>query len=251
MDTVAFAAIEVDPSVNARRKYAGIDKLAEDIKANGLINPLTVFQSKVDGKNRFQLRAGFRRYQAIALIRESDPSAFKQVPVAFKKGNDLDATFVNLAENIRRNDLTPGEIAECVYGLTLQNVSQSDISKRIGLSNTYISSLIRCRTQLDPKVFATLVGGDIPIDIALKMSHLSVKQQLAALDKFLDTKKKNGRSAARDANGMSRPNVKKLVSVIDEIAESKDEDLYWSGVVHGLEFATGKRKNFSKPKIKR
>jgi len=244
MDTIPFASIKVNLDTNARKKYHGIEALAEDIKVNGLINPLTVFQYRKNGQWHSVLRAGFRRYFAIQHIRKHDKKAFREVPVIKRRGNDLDAAFVNLAENIRRQDLTPGEIAERVYALTLEGVSQNEISRRIGLSSAYVSLLMKCKNTLDPKVFAMLVSGEIPVDLALKLTKSSASKQVHAVDRFLTNRNKNGKSAARIANGISRPGVKKLLSVIDEIAESKDESDYWAGVVHGLEFAAGKRKRF-------
>ncbi len=55
--------IDVMDGFNVRREF-DLDELKELIKAKGVLNPITVIPYKVDGKERYKLVDGERRYRA-------------------------------------------------------------------------------------------------------------------------------------------------------------------------------------------
>lgn len=84
-----------------RREYEKIEELAEDIKHNGLINPLTVNQNLV-------LLAGGRRFAALQTL------GLKECSVCIKETTPLQDREIELSENIQREDLTPAERIDLV-----------------------------------------------------------------------------------------------------------------------------------------
>jgi ParB/RepB/Spo0J family partition protein len=97
---------------------AEIKELADDIKINGLVHPLVLIQKK-DGK--YILLCGYRRFQAIKLLREQWVEA-----KIYQEGELSERELINisLAENIKRRNLNPIEI-----GVFLKAAQ-----KRLGLS---------------------------------------------------------------------------------------------------------------------
>ena len=118
---VEFSRIEVGVLGNVRFKLRKIPELVEDIRQRGLLENLVVWHKRAkrepfklpDGRevwDRYILIAGHRRHEAIRIIREEDPSAFDNVPVTLFEGNEIDARYAMLAENLGRDDLTPAPV---------------------------------------------------------------------------------------------------------------------------------------------
>lgn len=84
-----------------REDYEKIEELAEDIKHNGLINPLTVNQDMI-------LLAGGRRYAALQHL------GIDQCSICIKQTTPLQDREIELSENIQREDLTPAERIDLV-----------------------------------------------------------------------------------------------------------------------------------------
>lgn len=82
-----------------------LNELAQDIQANGLVNPLTVTQ---DGHS-FHLVAGERRYRALQLLKVTD-APVRIIPKEHARA-------VQLAENIQREDLPLLEEAQALAAL--------------------------------------------------------------------------------------------------------------------------------------
>lgn len=172
MSRVRFEEIDVGPIPNVRAPgwdapslATGISALAEDIEAQGLLQPVIVQAKKKDGETRYVLVAGFRRMAAIALVRAKDPTAFKEVPVVLFKGNADDATFVQLRENVLRRDLNPIEIADALIGLEARGHKQETLAARIGVSRSWVSRLLAVRRKCAECVLAALREDRISLEI--------------------------------------------------------------------------------------
>jgi len=241
-----FDRIEADEAGNARQTYKGIKELAESIRQSGLLEPLVVYERKGKIDRRYILTAGFRRYRAICLIRQTEKKFLDEVPVVVKKGNDTDGQIDNLAENIQREELAPGEIA---FGLSrlATGIKQADLAKRLGVSSSYVGALLRTWAALDEKGRKAFVAGHLPSDVAAiavakgpeKLAAV-VRAASEAAEKATDGNGgKAARAAARDA-GRTRPTAKQIAAFIDKNCQQVDGG-YWLGVRRGIEWATGQR----------
>jgi len=223
---VEFNRIEVGVLGNVRFKLRKIPELVEDIKQRGLLEPVVVWHRRAkrepfklaDGRevwDRYILIAGHRRHEAIRIIREQDPSAFESVPVTLFIGNEDDAKFAMLAENLGRDDLTPAEVAEAVYQMKLRGHSQAEIAKRLVKSQAWVSRALKLREQACDALFKAVADESVPFDLALTLCDLEENAQRRALERYLASKATEGKSAAsrnakKEAGAIVRPSAKAL-----------------------------------------
>ena len=246
-----FAAILVRDEDNARQVYEGIEELAESIRAHGLLQPLLVYERKQKTTRDYHLRAGFRRYKALALIRETERRFLDEVPVIVKSGNDVDAAVDGLVENLARKSITPGELALGLSRLAT-GIKQREIADRVGLSPSYVSNLLHIWGTFSETERATFVAGKIAADVAHALADLAPEARAEAFKAAQDAAtaeveggngvgdpKRAARKAAREAT-RPRPTVKQVQTYLSEACP--DEGRYWQGVRMGLEWAIGKRK---------
>ncbi|MBA2952144.1 ParB/RepB/Spo0J family partition protein [Nocardioides sp. CGMCC 1.13656] len=122
---------------NIRADVGDLTELALSIREHGILQPLTA--TELDGDTeRLLLLAGHRRLSAAVLAN------FTQVPVIIRHGVD-DATeqlVIMLVENCQRRDLGPMEKAEAYGALRNRGLSVAEISRRTGVHQTTISTLL-------------------------------------------------------------------------------------------------------------
>ena len=127
--------------------------LTDSIKANGILQPLTV-RDLEDGK--FELIAGERR------LRSAREAGLETVPVYILSVEaDVEMMEYALIENIQRVDLNPIEEAEGYAILCGKyNLAQGEIAKRVGKSRPAIANSLRL-LKLPPEIKSALKSGDI------------------------------------------------------------------------------------------
>lgn len=112
-----------------------IKGLAESIKENGLINPVTLREK--DGK--YQIISGERRFRAFKYLNKDKVPALVLQNIPNSKMLEL-----TLVENIQRADLNAIEIArsykKLIYDL---NIKQEELANRVGKSRSTISNSMR------------------------------------------------------------------------------------------------------------
>lgn len=223
---IDFDRIEVGVLGNVRFKLRRIPELVADIQERGLLENLVVWHKRMkrephklpDGRevwDRYILIAGHRRHEAIRIIREEDRTAFDQVPVTLFAGNEDDARFAMLAENLGRDDLTAAEIAEAVWAMKLRGHAQTEIARRLAKSQAWISRLLKFRENACEALRRALADESVPFDLALALCDLDEAKQERELAKYLETKKTEGRAAASRgaktaAGAIVRPSAKAL-----------------------------------------
>ena len=179
--STSFNEISVDsidlnpfqPRTNFNKK--DIDNLASSIKVLGLIQPITV---KVDN-DRYELISGERRLRAFKLLK------INNIPAYVRKADDQASLEMALVENIQRKDLDPIEIAISYTRLIDElNISQEDMSKRVGKDRSTISNYIRL-LRLDPIIqsgirdnFISMGHGRTLINIDSKEKQLIIYEKI-------------------------------------------------------------------------
>ena len=130
-----------------------MQELTDSIKANGILQPLTV-RDLDDGK--FELIAGERR------LRSAREAGLETVPVYILSVEaDVEMMEYALIENIQRVDLNPIEEAEGYAILCGKyNLAQGEIAKRVGKSRPAIANALRL-LKLPPEIKSALKSGDI------------------------------------------------------------------------------------------
>ena len=123
----------------ARLDFTGLESLAEDIRANGILQPL--IGRKVSG-DRVELIAGERRWRAAKLV------GLGEVPMMIRDATDEQARLYGLRENLERQDLNAFEVAGTV--LSLMGLS-------MGLSPEEVRARLVRRKEADPGVEVALM----------------------------------------------------------------------------------------------
>ena len=109
-------------------------ELAESIKSNGIIQPLVL--KKVD--DEYIIVAGERRWRAAKSI------GLKEVPAIVMNLTEKQILEISLIENIQREDLNSIEEALAYKRLINDfNLTQEELSKRIGKSRVSITNTLR------------------------------------------------------------------------------------------------------------
>ena len=181
--SVNFNEIDVDliklnpyqPRTNFNQK--DINDLASSIKELGLIQPITVKFD--DNDDNYELISGERRLRSFKQLN------IKTIPAYVRKVNDQTSLEMALVENIQRKDLDPIEIAISYNRLIDElNLSQDEMSKRVGKDRSTISNYIRL-LKLDPIVqsgirdnFITMGHGRCLININSKDQQLIIYEKI-------------------------------------------------------------------------
>jgi ParB family chromosome partitioning protein len=128
---------EIIPNRSQPRKHfdeSKLQELAESIKEKGILEPLIVRRTD----QGYELIVGERRWRAAQKV------GMKEVPVMVKEVKGKEAFEISLIENLQREDLNPIEAAEAFKHLIDEfNLSQEDLSKRIGKDRSTITNILR------------------------------------------------------------------------------------------------------------
>ena len=108
--------------------------LAESIKENGLLQPVTV--RKVD--NQYELIAGERRYRACMMNGQKDIEA-----IILEKSDDESANLA-LIENLQREDLNAIEQALAMKRIMkTEKITQNELADRLGYKQSTVANKLR------------------------------------------------------------------------------------------------------------
>ena len=157
-----------------RMDPGSLEELAASIKAQGLIQPISV---RPVGAGRYEIIAGERRWRA------SQIAGLSEVPVLIREIPDENALAMSLIENIQREDLNPLEEAAGIqrlldeFGMTHQQAAEA-----LGRSRSATSNLLRL-LQLAKPVQDMLMAGDLEMGHARALLALPKTEQgsIAAL----------------------------------------------------------------------
>jgi ParB family chromosome partitioning protein len=110
---------------------AALDELAQSIKEHGVFQPI-IIKPSIKG---YEIVAGERRVKA------SIQAGLEEIPAIVREFNDDEMMEIALLENLQRENLTCIEEAEAYQRIIESlNITQEDLSKRIGKSRSYITN---------------------------------------------------------------------------------------------------------------
>lgn len=114
---------------------AALKELAESIRVQGLIQPITV-RENTDGK--LEIISGERRFRA------SKMAGLTRIPAYIREVDDQRSLEMALIENIQRENLNPIEIA-LSYRRMMEELGfrQEDLGNRVGKSRSNITNFLR------------------------------------------------------------------------------------------------------------
>jgi len=110
-------------------------ELANSIKENGVIQPITVRKRKEGG---YEIIAGERRWRA------AQAAGLHEIPAIIKTMTDREALQIALIENIQREDLDPIEEAESYQRLIEEfSLSQQEAAEKVGKERSSVANALR------------------------------------------------------------------------------------------------------------
>jgi ParB family chromosome partitioning protein len=131
---VPIEEIFADSDFNVRGEIEplAVNELAKDIKANGLIQPITLQPFEHEGK-RFRIIAGHRRHMAHLV------GQLTHVRSAIKVGlSDIDAVSLNLKENLHRAELNMLQEALSIKRLKMLGLTETETAGKVGKSRGWV-----------------------------------------------------------------------------------------------------------------
>lgn len=220
-----------------------IAELAQSIKEHGIIQPIIL--NKKD--NSYIIVAGERRWRAAKLL------GLKEIPAIIMELTEKNILEVSLIENIQRQDLNPIEEAIAYKKLLSDfNLTQEELSKRVGKSRVAISNVIRltnlCETvkqylidevitEGHGRVLLSIEDPEIQCEVAQKVidEKLSVRE-LERLVRYLGSEKKEkDKEKVREINPYYKDVTERLqnyfgtkVSISNKNNKGKIEIEYYS-----------------------
>jgi len=132
-DEIDLRLVDANPW-QPRTSMDGIEELAEDIKLNGLYYAPSV---RVAGE-RYQLRMGHRRFEALKLL------GFTRYALEIVTATDHQMAITALSENTRRRDLKPmEEYRAWQKALEIDGMGVQELAAAMGLDRSTVSNNLR------------------------------------------------------------------------------------------------------------
>ena len=155
-----------------------LNELAESIKVQGVIQPVTVRKM---GRDKYQLISGERR------LRASKLAGLKSIPVYIRVANDEQMLEMALIENTHREGLNAIEVALSYQRLIEEcNITQEELSEKVGKDRSTVTNFLRL-LKLPPEVQVALRDGFISMSQARAIINIEDKtKQLIILKEIID-----------------------------------------------------------------
>ena len=131
----------ISPDPNQPRKNfdeTALQELADDLKKNGLIQPIVV-RDDPDNVGKFIVVAGERRLKAAKL------AGFTKIRSILSTYESSQLGYVQIAENAKRDNLKFYEMAEFIVSRADAGEKQADIAEKLGISKTRTSEYMSWR----------------------------------------------------------------------------------------------------------
>lgn len=167
---------EIVPSKNNPRKTFNpeeLNELAESIKENGLLQPITVrpIKDAEDEFAKYEIVCGERRYRATQL------TGSLEIDCIIKELDDKQALTAMIFENMQRKDVDPMEEANAIDRLVNEfGTDVSQVAKMLGKSETFVRSRLRLNGTI-PEFVDLMQNGPLVLTHLLEISKLPADQQ--------------------------------------------------------------------------
>lgn len=206
--------VDVVAGFNVRREFA-IDELKEQIKLNGVLNPITVIPTKAaDGTERYRLVDGERRLRAtLAAIEEG--ADIRRIKAIFLPRNTSEEE--QLVQQMMRNEGKNFTEYECAIMFhrfkDAFGYSQIEIAAKFGKSTTFVS---RCLSlmELAPEIQQKLESGEISTNAVREIVGQNKENEAAQVEAVNAAVSQAKASGKRTADNNDVPAHVKLLKAI-------------------------------------
>lgn len=149
-----------------RKVFDHLEDLGQSMKELGQQQPIVV---SPDGKGKYVIEQGERRYRAAKLVGLTHLSA---VIVRAKRGDSSNRTLRQLAENVQRDDMKLYELAKAIKSVADTGVSLREIATKLGKKESYIGAL-NAVADLPPCLEGLAEGQHIKDPVSLRRLKLA------------------------------------------------------------------------------
>ncbi len=177
-----------------------LHELAESIKLQGLIQPITVRQA---GQNSYQLISGERR------LRASKLAGLTEIPAYVRTANDQQMLEMALIENIQRENLNAIEVALSFQRMIDEcDLKQEELGSRVSKNRSTVTNYLRL-LKLPPAIQAAIRDKEISMGHARALISVeNSDQQLYIFQEIIN-------------RGLSVRKVEELVRQIEKSGKPK------------------------------
>ncbi|MBW1616948.1 MAG: ParB/RepB/Spo0J family partition protein [Deltaproteobacteria bacterium] len=162
-----------------------IEELANSIRKQGIIQPLTV--RKIE--NGYELAAGERR------LRAAHRAGLKKVPVIVRDFSNSEMLEISIVENIQRENLNPMEEADAYHRLMEEfNLTQEEAASKVGRSRPAVANTLRLR-HLSDQIKQDIKTGILSAGHARAILSIDSKIKQNEIARFIIAKKLSVRQA--------------------------------------------------------
>lgn len=175
---ISIADIETNP-YQPRTEFdqVALDELAESIRVQGLIQPITVRKNG----NKYQLISGERRFRASKL------AGLTEIPAYIRTADNQQMLEMALIENIQRENLNAIEVALSFQQMIDEcNLKPEQLGERVGKNRTTVANYLRL-LKLPPVIQASIRDSKISMGHARALISVDdVEKQLFIHQEIID-----------------------------------------------------------------
>ncbi|NCD41436.1 MAG: ParB/RepB/Spo0J family partition protein [Bacteroidia bacterium] len=163
-----LSSIEANPfQPRDRFEEEALNDLAESIKHQGIIQPVTVRKM---GYDRYQLISGERRLKAAKI------AGLEKIPAFIRVANDQQMLEMALVENIQRENLNPIEVAISYQRLIEEcHITQETLSDKVGKNRSTVTNYLRL-LKLEPEIQKALQDEQITMGHARALLGIELSE---------------------------------------------------------------------------
>lgn len=161
-----------EPQARRRARFTidEISELADSIKANGLIQPITVRPIE-HGEFHYEIVCGERRFLAVK------KAGLDTIDVVVRNLSDAAALDVQITENLQRKDVDPiDEAFSFKYLLDLGKYTIHDLAALLGRTEKFIRQRLRLN-ELIPEILELVARGILPLGHAMEIAKYPAAAQ--------------------------------------------------------------------------
>lgn len=188
-ETIALA--DIDEGQNYRKVFdpVKLNELAEDIRANGVTQAVTV-RPREGG--RFELVIGGRRFRASKIAERAT------IPARVRDLDDVTVLELQLSENGQRVDANPMEEAQAIDDLvTVHKRTEEEVARKLGRTVVWVQRRRALLALIEP-ARAMVRDGSLPVGHALTLATVDATAQTDVLARYTDREIPSLKSFARE-----------------------------------------------------
>ena len=230
--SVSLPIADIKPNpYQPRRSFSPSDlaELEASLRANGLLQPVTVRQSGAG----YELVAGERRLRAAARL------GWQTIPAIVRQYDDREMLTLALIENLQRTDLNAMEEADGLFRLMEDfRLTQQQVADAVGKDRSTVANLVRLR-QLPEGVRELVRSGalsagharallSLPADVsAMSVAHEIVARQLSvrAIEQLARRKSQRSPAPQPTASAHSPANSAEAKRITDQLRRYLQTDV--------------------------